>query len=311
MLDPRKLAVLEAIGELGSFSDAADALDYTQSAVSQHVAALERAVAMTLVDRGQRPVRLTAAGAQLVEDARPALQHLLRAERRLREVLELRGGVVRLGASPAAHVGLVPRALGTFRARHPEVEVELKEAEPPTLLDHLRSGTIDLAIVYTVPGREHPFKPPITLQPLGEDPLVVVLAATHPMARRRAIRLADLATERWIVAPRDYDFRILFDALCSEAGFVPQIAMETANPHAGVALAAAGVGPMLAPSLVLRGAGEASVVSVRDIPAARSVWVATISGRRHPAVTALSAALADTYSAHESPGPAWDDPRRA
>ncbi|MDX6719982.1 MAG: hypothetical protein QOJ63_2236 [Solirubrobacteraceae bacterium] len=297
MLDPRKLGVLEAIGELGSFSAAADALNYTQSAVSQHVAALERAVGMTLVDRGQRPVRLTAVGVQLVEDARPALQHLRRAERRLREIIELRAGLVRLGASPAAQVGLIPRALVTFRARHPAVDVELNEAEPPLLIDHLRSGTIDLAIVYTVPGSDHPFKPPITLRALGDDPLVVVLAATHRMARRRAVRLADLAGERWIVAPRDYDFRTLFDRLCSEAGFDPQVAIETANPHAGVALAAAGFGTMLVPSLVVRGAGDATVVAVRDIPAARSVWIATISGRHHPAVTALSDALANAQHA--------------
>src|ERR1700757_4385996 len=111
MLDARRLAVLPAGATHGSFSAAAIALDYTQSAVSQQIAALERETAMTLIDRAVRPVTLTDAGAQLLEDATPALEHLRRAERRLRELAELRTGRVRLGAFPTAHAALVPPAL--------------------------------------------------------------------------------------------------------------------------------------------------------------------------------------------------------
>jgi DNA-binding transcriptional LysR family regulator len=292
MLNARRLEVLEAVAAQGSFSAAAGAMDYTQSAVSQHIAALEREVGVTLVQRTARPVALTDAGAQLLEDAIPGLEHLARAERRLRELTELRAGRVRLGAFPSAHVALVPPALAAFRARHPEVEIVLEEGEPSAMLSALRSGTLDLAVVYTLPGREHPFLPPIALRALTEDALLVVLPPGHRLARRRAVRLAELADEPWIAAKRPNDFRDLFDELCNAAGFEPHIAVETRDPGAGAALAQAGIGAILVPALGLRTAPQTVAVAVRGIPPARTLCVATVSGRRHPAVTALSDALA-------------------
>jgi DNA-binding transcriptional LysR family regulator len=294
MLDARKLAVLEALTQHGSFTRAAQALDYTQSAVSQHIAALEREVGVTLIERARRPVALTPAGVQLLEDATPALQHLRRAERRLRDLVQMRTGSVRLGAFPAAHAGLVPAALARFRGTHPGVELVLAEAEPSAMLGGLRSGTLDLAIVYTVPERDHPFLPPVALRHLADDPLVAVLPARHRLSKRRAIRLNELADESWVVPKHPNDFRLLFDALCRDAGFQPQIAIETLDPHAAIALADAGVGVLIAPALALRSSSRVATVTVRDIPAARSLWIATISGRRHPAVSGLSDALVAT-----------------
>jgi DNA-binding transcriptional LysR family regulator len=291
MLDARKLAVLEALTKHGSFTGAAEALSYTQSAVSQHIAALEREVGVTLIERARRPVALTPAGEQLLEDATPALPHLRRAESRLRDLAQMRTGSIRLGAFPAAHAALVPAALASFRVAHPGVELVLAEAEPSTLLGGLRSGTIDLAIVYTVPGRDHPFLPPVALRHLADDPLVAVLPHGHRLSKRRSIRLQELAGESWVAPKHPNDFRLLFDALCADAGFQPRIAVETLDPHAAIALTEAGVGVLIAASLALHSAPGAATVPVRDIPAARSLWIATISGRRHPAVSALSDAL--------------------
>jgi DNA-binding transcriptional LysR family regulator len=117
MLSARRLEILQAVATHGSFSAAATALDYTQSAVSQHVATLERETGITLIERTARPVRLTDAGAQLLQDATPGLEHLRRAERRLRELTTLRTGRVRLGAFPTANAVLVPPALADLRRR--------------------------------------------------------------------------------------------------------------------------------------------------------------------------------------------------
>jgi DNA-binding transcriptional LysR family regulator len=297
MLDARRLEVLQAVAAHGSFSAAAIALDYTQSAVSQNIAALERETTVTLIDRAVRPVTLTDAGAQLLEDATPALEHLRRAERRLRELAELRAGRVRLGAFPTAHAALVPPALAAFRQAHPSVEVILEEAEPSAMLSSLRAGALDLAIVYTVPGREHPFHPPLTLRPLADDALVAVLPADHCLAKRRAIRLPELAHDPWIAAKHPNDFRTLFDELCHTAGFEPRIAIETADPNVGIALANAGIGALLIPALALHTNPHTTALHVQGIPAARTLCIATIAGRRHPAITALSDALATTARA--------------
>lgn len=292
MLSARRLEILQAVAAHGSFSAAADALAYTQSAVSQNIAALERETGVTLIERTARPVKLTDAGAQLLEDATPGLEHLRRAERRLRELTELRAGRVRLGAFPSANATLVPPALAAFHAAHPNVKTELAEAEPSAMLSALRAGALDIAIVYTIPGRDHPFHPPIALRPVIDDPLVAVLPGRHRLARRRAIQMQELASDEWIAAKSPNDFRALFDELCAEAGFSPRIAIETSDPGVGLALAHAGIGTLLIPALALLANPAVKPVSVTGIPVARTICIATVSGRRHPALTTLSNAIA-------------------
>jgi DNA-binding transcriptional LysR family regulator len=293
MLSARRLAILQAVAAHGSFSAAADALDYTQSAVSQHVATLERETGATLIERTARPVKLTDAGAQLLEDATPALEHLRRAERRLRDLTELRAGRVRLGAFPTANARLVPPALAAFREAHPDVKVELVEAEPSAMVSALRAGAVDLAVVYTVADREHPFRRPIALRQLVDDALVAVLPPQHRLARRRAIRLSELADQEWVAPKPPNDFRVLFDELCADAGFEPRIAIETSDPGVGLTLARAGIGAVLMPALALDTRDPTiSRLPVHGIPPARTICAATVSGRRHPALGALEDALA-------------------
>jgi DNA-binding transcriptional LysR family regulator len=195
----------------------------------------------------------------------------------------------------------VPPALASFRRAHPHVEIQLEEAEPSTMVSALRSGKLDLAIVYTVPGREHPFQPPLALRPLTDDPIVAVLPNDHRLAHRRSIRLAELAQDEWVAARPPNDFRTLFDELCSAAGFEPQIAIETSDPSVGVTLAAAGIGALLIPALALHANPQIKPKSIRGIPAARTICIATISGRRHPALTTLSNALTTAARAISSP----------
>lgn len=166
------------------------------------------------------------------------------------------------------------------------------EAEPSTMLSMLREGTLDLAIVYTITGREHPFRPPIALRGLFDDPLVAVLPPRHRLARRRAVRLDELADEEWVAAKQPNDFRTLFDGLCAATGFEPRIAVETSDPGVGLTLARAGIGVLLTPALALRADPTIAALPIQDVPAARTICVATISGRRHPATTALSDAIA-------------------
>src|SRR3954468_7887390 len=102
MLDVKRLRVLKEVAEQGSFSSAAEALSYTQSAVSQQIAALERETGSTLVDRGTRGIRLTDAGRALVEHSEAILCRLAAAEAELEAIAGLRGGRVRLASFPSA-----------------------------------------------------------------------------------------------------------------------------------------------------------------------------------------------------------------
>src|SRR5918995_188082 len=123
MLDVRRLRVLREVAACGSFSAAADSLAYTQSAVSQQIAALEREAGTTLVERSARGVRLTDAGRTLVEHADVILARLADAEAELEAIAGLRGGRLRLAAFPSAGSTIAPAAIARFRAQHPDVDI--------------------------------------------------------------------------------------------------------------------------------------------------------------------------------------------
>src|SRR5918997_2049924 len=123
MLDPRRLKVLREVATRGSFSGAAEALSYTQSAVSQQIAALEREAGVTLVHRGPRGIRLTEAGDTLVRHADAILTRITDAETELEAIAGLRGGRLRLATFPTAGAPLIPLAVAAFHERHPGIDL--------------------------------------------------------------------------------------------------------------------------------------------------------------------------------------------
>src|ERR687886_170885 len=149
MLDVRRLRVLREVAAKGSFSAAADALHFTQSAVSQQIAALEREAGMPLVERNARGVRLTHAGEALVRHTDVILARLADAEAELEAIAGLRGGRVRLASFPSAGATIAPAAIARFRARHPGVELTLEPAEPEPSISRLRAGEADLILDIT------------------------------------------------------------------------------------------------------------------------------------------------------------------
>ena len=198
MLHVGRLKVLSEVVERGSFSAAAEALSYTQSAVSQAIARLEAETASSLVVRDRRGVRPTAAGATLIEHAEAIFAQIDAAEADLAAVLGVRGGRLRVASFPSAGATLMPLAVATFRERHPEVVLTLAEGEPEEIAPRLRGGEFDLALLFEFPGvRERPGAGLHTIT-LLEDPMHVALPAEHPLAAKRELSLADLREEDWV-----------------------------------------------------------------------------------------------------------------
>src|ERR687886_1841272 len=129
MLDVRRMRVLREVAAQSSFSAAAQKLGYTQSAVSQQVAALERETGSVLIERNPRGIRLTDAGEALVRHADKILARLAEAEAELEAIAGPRGGRLRLASFPTAGATLVPRAIAEFANRHPAVQLSLAEGE--------------------------------------------------------------------------------------------------------------------------------------------------------------------------------------
>src|SRR5947209_8305338 len=189
MLHVGRLKVLTEVVERGSFSAAAEALSYTQSAVSQAIARLEAETGTALVTRDRRGVRPTAAGATLVEHADVIFAAVESAENELAAVLGVRAGRLRVASFPSAGATLMPHAVAAFRVGHPDVALTLAEGEPEEIAPRLRAGEFDLALLFSFAGaRERPASGLRTVT-LLEDPLHLALPAEHRLAAEPSLSL--------------------------------------------------------------------------------------------------------------------------
>ncbi|MEO3820888.1 LysR family transcriptional regulator [Plantactinospora sp. B24E8] len=307
MLDTWSLRVLVEVGEHGSFSAAASALTLTQPAVSRQVAGLERRLGVPLFSRVPRGVRPTPAGAVAIELARDALDRLRALEARLASFAGLATGDLRLAAFPSANTYLVPEAIRRFGELHPGVTLSLRQTDRDRPLHAVRNGEVDLALVtgwhlYADPdeARYGTADPPRTevegvdLLPLCDEELQVLLPATHRLARRRRIRLAELGGENWIDGAYP-DCLGPIAPLAEALGCPPRIGFWCDDWNGKAALVAAGAGVALVPTLAQPGLRR-DVVVRPTIPAlpARRLYAATAAAEyRSPAAAAMLAVLGD------------------
>jgi molybdate transport repressor ModE-like protein len=198
---PTGLRVLREVAQVGSFTAAARALGYSQSAVSRQVAALEAVAGHRLFERSHDGVVLTPAGARLLPRAVRVLDELDAAVREAAGA-EAAVGPVRLGAFATAVAGLVPKALASLPR---DLQVVLREGTTPALTRALRAGTLDLAVLARTP----PFRPldtespPLELTTLSERELVVGVPATHPLAGAQAVEVERLEGQIWVASRSD------------------------------------------------------------------------------------------------------------
>jgi DNA-binding transcriptional LysR family regulator len=251
MLDVRRLHVLREVARNPSLSAAAQALAYTPSAVSQQIAALEREVGVGLVERGARGASLTDAGWVLLRHADEIFGRIAAAEEELKAIVGLETGRLRLGAFSTAGAVLVTYAVKAFRDRHPGVEVTLAELDPDEAVAKLRAREIDLALVYEFPIVAGPSLDGLEYVHLLDDPLYVALPEGHRLARRKRLRLAELADEAWIQGVyRGSTVGVLPEA-CRANGFEARIVFRSDDHMAVQGFVAAGLGIALVPQLTL------------------------------------------------------------
>jgi len=303
MLDVRRMRVLREVAIRGSFSAAAESLSFTQSAVSQQIAALEREAGAVLVQRSARGVRLTQAGEALVRHAEAIMARLAEAESELEAIAGLRGGRLRMAAFESAGATLMPLAIAAFREQHPAVELSLSMSEPEDCVPLLRSGELDLAIVFESAVNQP--RDGIDRMHLVQDPMYLVLPRDHPLANRRRLRLADLAGEAWIGGQADCECNRLISRACAMAGYAPRIAFETDDYTAMQGFVAAGVGVSLIAELGLRSVRDDIVIRDlgRDTPV-RQIYAATLADGYHsPATQAMLEILKVVAAGYESRRP--------
>jgi DNA-binding transcriptional LysR family regulator len=279
MLDLRRLRLLRELHERGTIAAVADALQFTPSAVSQQLAALEREAGVRLLERAGRGVRLTDAALVLVEHAGALLERAALAEADLAAAAGSVTGRGRIAAFHSVALRIALPAIEALARDAPRLRCELVEAEPEQALPALALGDVDL--VLGDEWRHQPWRLPAGLQrhELLRDPVRLVLPARHPLARRHRdeVPAAELAGEPWATGHPEMGWEEMTRRTCREhGGFEPDVRHRTNDATVALALVARGLAVTLLPELVLpaRGAGLA-VRRIAGDRAGRAIFAVT------------------------------------
>ncbi|MDY0329845.1 MAG: LysR substrate-binding domain-containing protein [Thiomonas sp.] len=245
-MELRQLRYFVAIAEQGSFSRAAERLHISQPPLSTQIKALEDEIGARLLDRSNRGVVLTAAGAAFFEDIRSLLGQLEHAVERVRQSERGDVGTLSIGFVSIADFSILPPTLKSFRAQYPQVDVQLHELTTDAQIRELLAAELDLGI-----GLAPVDEPGLTFTSLLHEPLMLAAPTAHPVLRSSgAVDLRALAKEPFIVPPRNigpglYDLTV---SLCQAAGFAPRITQHARQMQTVIGLVSCGMGVALVPA---------------------------------------------------------------
>jgi DNA-binding transcriptional LysR family regulator len=295
MLDVTRLRVIDALARLGSVTAAAKELHYTQPTVSHHLSRLEAETGAQLLQRAGRGVRLTPAGTLLASRAAEILGRIDAADAELSAHVGLSAGRVRVASFSSVIGSLIPRAVAALTDRHPGLQIGLTGTQPPEALELLRTGEIDVAIIFRYDDTE-PEPPGVRLHHLLDDPLY--LLSTSPGQTLPALRDAT-----WIAGCERCRGHLL--SLCADHGFDPRIGYVSEDMVVMQALVVAGLGVTTSPGLALRAHHVEGVVA-SELPGSRQHIYAATYGEPPdpPATSALLTALADAAASIGGSSPA-------
>ncbi|MEV6497243.1 LysR family transcriptional regulator [Streptomyces prunicolor] len=259
----QQLQYFVAVAETRHFTRAADVVHVAQPSLSQQIKALERELGADLFLRARGNITLTDAGEALLPLARRILADADTARHEVLELVQLRSGRIRLGATPSLCTGLLPDVLRAFHDRYPGIRLLIEEGGSHDLVRELARGALDLALV--VLPLPTPSPALTTVELLREDLVVVSSPEASAPGRGRTVRISDLEGERLVMFRHGYDLRELTVAACRAEGFEPDFAVEGGEMDAVLGFVRAGLGVAVVPRMVATKSGR----GLRVTPLAR------------------------------------------
>lgn len=232
-----RLELFLSVLDTGGVARAAVARRLSQPAVSEHVRGLESFFGVRLFERAGRGVRPTNAARLLEPFVRQALGLLTSAAQTAVELRGLRVGAVAVGASTTPGTYLLPAVLGRFHIAHPDIALTLRIGDTREIEQWVAAGRVELGVI-----GEAPVRPGIVAEPWVKDELVAIVARRHPLARRRSIRAAALASDPYISREEGSSTRGIAEQFFGELGVVLRPAMELGSTEAVREAVAAGLG---------------------------------------------------------------------
>jgi DNA-binding transcriptional LysR family regulator len=280
MLVLARLRLLRELDARGTVHAVAAALDYSPSAVSAQLAALERDAGIALTERVGRGLRLTDAGVLLARRAGELLDHAEAVEAELASLTGTVAGTVRVSSFQTGMLRLVAPALAAIRAEHPEVRVEAHDIEAEQAVPALTRGALDLVIGDEYAGVPMPVPDGVDRERLLDEEVRLILPASHPLARRHRVPLASLRDEVWAAGDPGTSHRQVLARVCrTVGGFEPDLRHRSndlllllafVREAGAVALLPDLVGAHADPSLAVRG--------IEEQPIGRTIWALTRTG---------------------------------
>jgi LysR family hydrogen peroxide-inducible transcriptional activator len=265
-----------AIAETSSFSRAAQHTHVSQPSLSQQIRKLEDELGTRLFDRLGRTVRLTEPGRAFLPRARAVLGELEAARSDLVERKASVGGAVCVGVIPTIAPYFLPPHLAAFSRKYPQARVSVVEEITPLLLDKLRSGSIDVAVLaIPIPVRGHEFD---TL-PLITEKLYAVLPKGHALARHPTVTLTELRQDPFLLLRDGHCFRETTVEACKRAQLNPQIIFESGQFSSILSMVSAGLGVSIVPEMAVEKRSGCRFVPLGDERAVRTIGAVTLKGR--------------------------------
>lgn len=241
----RQFEAFCAVADCRGFGTAGQHMGLSSSAVSQLVAELEGTLGFRLFDRHTRRVELSSAGREFLATAQTVVRHVQAADSAASDIRHRASGIVRVAAPQVLAGSVLPRAMAHFKTQRPKVVIRLRDTPVDALVDRVVSGDVDLAVGPDRSGAEH-----VQATPAFESPWVLWCAPTHPVARKRVVRWADLQSVALVAAGHDHEHSVAqMHANAPEGSRVRPVEVVD-NITTALGLAAQGLAATLAPAYV-------------------------------------------------------------
>ena len=289
-MELRQLEYFVAVAEERNFTRAAERVHISQSGVSAQIRRLERELGAELFDRSARTATLTAAGRAALDHARAALAAAAAVGQAVGEVTGLIRGRLMVGMVIGCTVTPLFEALSAFHRAHPGVEISLLEDNSDRLVEAVRLGTVDVALVGTATAPEG-----LEALTIISERLVVVVPEGHPLSSRRRIALRDIAAHPIVCMPPGTGLRTVFDGACAAKDLRPVIALQASAADAVADLAARGLGVAVLSASMASGHRDRLVVRSIDDLATPALLALVWRGGRSPAVRELLARCEEEF----------------
>jgi LysR family transcriptional regulator, hydrogen peroxide-inducible genes activator len=272
-MEVHQLRYFCAVAETGNFTRAAEREQVAQPSLSQQIMKLEEELAVRLFDRLGRSVRLTDMGQMFLPRARTILNEMRAAKEEVAQRQSSVAGPISVGVIPTIAPYFMPTRIASFSRKYPEAAMTVVEDVTVRLMDRLRGGLVDLAIM-ALPARGHDLE----CYPLRTERLFAILPKGHRLSKKRTLVVKELRDEPFLLLRDDHCFRETSIEICKRARILPQVIFESGQFSSILGMVGAGLGVSIVPEMALEQRQDCTFVLIADEKASRTIGAATLKG---------------------------------